>query len=95
MTAQHLFRAIQETGQSGTPGATILCRGIVARAQRYEAQQGKDPTLQALDALYGVCENLYGVCSELLDSKDARLVEAGKALSKAQEVIQEMNDLDR
>jgi hypothetical protein len=50
------------------------------------------PLLAALDALWGCCESLYGVCRDLIDNQDARIIDAGKAITDAQEHIIAMQD---
>lgn len=48
--------------------------------------------LDALDGLWGVCDNLCDICQMMVDSQDGRLINAGNALTKAQEAIQKLMD---
>lgn len=51
------------------------------------------PMLDALDGLYGVCENLVQICQEAVDGKDSRLLYAAEALTKAQDAIIKINEV--
>lgn len=45
---------------------------------------------QALDGIWGTCDNLLSICNDMIDAKDARLSDANDALCKAQDAISEL-----
>lgn len=47
----------------------------------------------ALDGLWGACENSFAICSEMIDSQDARVLNGAEAISKAQDSIMALHYL--
>lgn len=82
----------KEELRDGLDGALDLICDLKNKEQPSESVIESSTLLDALDGLWGVCDNLCDICQMMVDSQDGRLINANNALTKAQDAIQKLMD---